>query len=319
MIPMRRLQSLIFLSRRIFSTFLVFFILSISVSAESKYITMDDWGFGTCKVSSSVMKSLNYISDTSSFSVSSSSPYLFSYWAFPVSQDYTYTCTMTCHVNSSSNIWRTYFDSGNSLIFYSNCKVTDSCSYCLDGLVHNFSFEQDEDSTTSGTFTIIVSFNPSKCGISVNTIYLYYLAYIGTLNGYTLTVTSWGCSAEFDPNGDYFDELYSDYLDKILNYGEDYPLPSAAASNLDQSVADLSSAEGAVSDKSSSLADSVSSEWSSYKDQAKALVATVKPSAVVFTTTFATVVDAFPDEVKALLVAVPLIIFIGWLIGRVRG
>lgn len=110
-------------------------------------------------------------------------------------------------------------------------------------------------------------------------------------------------------------------IDQIISVGSDYVkfIPVDAATALDKTVTNLSTAEGAVSNQSSSLADSVSDEWSSYKDQAKALVTTVKPSAVVFTTTFATVVDAFPDEVKALLVAVPLIIFIGWLIGRVKG
>lgn len=106
----------------------------------------------------------------------------------------------------------------------------------------------------------------------------------------------------------------------IINTGSDYIqfIPSQAASDLESSVSSINSAEGAVRDKSSSLASSVSTEWNQYQTSAKNAAVTLKPAAAAVNNLYTLVIDAVPDEVIALFIAIAVLLFIGWLIGRVR-
>lgn len=201
--------------------------------------------------------------------------------------------------------------SPSQTVYFSDNLASTLPSSILDGAVVNYEYDRVSSGGYSHTYTIVFRWD-----YLAGTHYVY----LTCANPFvSLKVNALGINCTYDPDGTYYEKLYADYLDQIVNAGQGYPVPDQAASDLDHSVGSLSSAEGAVSGQSSSLADSVSRDWGIYKDQAKSLVTAVKPSAVVFATTYSTIVDAFPDEVKALLVAVPLIIFIGWLIGRVKG
>ena len=103
----------------------------------------------------------------------------------------------------------------------------------------------------------------------------------------------------------------------LYEYGQDNEVPSGGSELKDNSDA-MSSAEGAVRDKSSDLRSSVESEWTESKASAKQFVQTMKPAAAAFNTVYLTVTNQLPDEVKALFIALPILFFIGWLIGRVR-
>lgn len=106
----------------------------------------------------------------------------------------------------------------------------------------------------------------------------------------------------------------------IINTGSDYIqfIPSQAASDLDSSVSSINSAESALSGASSSLMDSVSSEWTANKNTAKTFLTTITPTANEIKNVYTTLTAAMPDEVLALFAIIPLILFIGYLIGRVR-
>lgn len=106
----------------------------------------------------------------------------------------------------------------------------------------------------------------------------------------------------------------------IINTGSDYIqfIPTQAASDLESSVSSITSAEGVLKDKSSSLSDSVSDQMSDNVNKAKALVTTLKPAAAQITNVYNSFLTVLPDEIKAMFIAIPLLLFIGWLIGRIR-
>lgn len=120
---------------------------------------------------------------------------------------------------------------------------------------------------------------------------------------------SMGVGCYYDPGGDTYTQL-------IYEYGQGNPLPDVKDIK-DQGNA-MSSAEAAVRDKSSDLVSSVDSEWTGYQTDAKALATTLKPAANQINNLYATITAELPDEVKALFIAIPILLFIGWLIGRVR-
>lgn len=106
----------------------------------------------------------------------------------------------------------------------------------------------------------------------------------------------------------------------IINVGSDYIqfIPTQAASDLESSVSSITSAEGVLKDKSSSLSDSVSDQMSDNVTKAKALVTTLEPAAAQITNVYNSFLTVLPDEIKAMFIAIPLLLFIGWLIGRIR-
>lgn len=133
-----------------------------------------------------------------------------------------------------------------------------------------------------------------------------------------MTTGSWGWSCEYDPGGSKLtDEILSDIRDQ-LHAGDDYTPPSDAVSSLDSSVSSINSAEGAVRDKSSDLVSSVAEDWTQYQTVAKNAAVSLKPAAATVNNIYALILDAVPDEVIALFIAIALLLFIGWLIGRVR-
>lgn len=103
----------------------------------------------------------------------------------------------------------------------------------------------------------------------------------------------------------------------IINYGSDYPLPSGGA-ELESAQSALSEAEGAISDKASSIKEQISSHVQSNLELAASSADKVKQDSVQIKQLYATVTSSLPDEVKLLFVVVPLLLFVGWLIGRVR-
>lgn len=104
----------------------------------------------------------------------------------------------------------------------------------------------------------------------------------------------------------------------IMTTGSGNPLPSGG-SDLGQAQNNLISAEDALSNKSDSLVSSVSNQWTTYKSTTQTFVTDIKPSATAVSTIYTNFVDSLPDEIKALLISIPILIFLGWLIGRVRG
>lgn len=109
----------------------------------------------------------------------------------------------------------------------------------------------------------------------------------------------------------------SQIVNDILNLGSGYPLPSGGV-ELESAQNALSEAEGAISDKSQSIKDQISSQVQSNLELAASSADKVKQDSVQIKQLYATVTSSLPDEVKLLFVVVPLLLFVGWLIGRVR-
>lgn len=103
----------------------------------------------------------------------------------------------------------------------------------------------------------------------------------------------------------------------IMNAGSGYPIPENGA-ELESAQNSLSEAEGAISDKSQTIKDQISSQVQSNLDLAASSANKVKQDSVQIKQLYATVTSSLPDEVKLLFVVVPLLLFVGWLIGRVR-
>lgn len=106
----------------------------------------------------------------------------------------------------------------------------------------------------------------------------------------------------------------------IINIGSDYIqfIPTQSASDLDSSVSSIKAAESALTGKSSSLMDSVSDQWTANKTTAKTFLTTIQPTALEIKNVYTTLTAALPDEVKALFAIIPLLLFIGLILGRVR-
>lgn len=157
--------------------------------------------------------------------------------------------------------------------------------------------------------TIHLIYNFSMSGLNYSTIQFALLlgSYSGGFN--TVKAISQGVGAYYDPGGDTYTQL-------IYEYGAGNPLPDVK--DIKDQGAAMSTAEAAVRDKSSDLASSVDSEWTGYQSDAKALATTLKPAATQINNLYATITAELPDEVKALFIAIPILLFIGWLIGRVR-
>lgn len=195
--------------------FIFAFVCVMPVSAESKYITLDDYGWGCCvsdqSVSTSSIYNLHYISDTSSYSTKNTKfNRLFSYWSFPIQQDYTYTCTFQCVITGSSYLSPS--QDASSTAFFTNNLIPESSSDELSITDDKIVVSLNRVSTgvsNQESVTLTVSFNPTFSEIAVSQIYLYGVIFFNS-DGQTYTISSWGCSAEYDPGGSDFEDLYNE-------------------------------------------------------------------------------------------------------------
>ena len=108
----------------------------------------------------------------------------------------------------------------------------------------------------------------------------------------------------------------NDYLYQIQYYGSDYDTPQGGK-DLDTAQKKLSESEKALSDKSTTLKEKVESQWSDNKTITNNFVSTITPATAAITNVITDITAVMPDELQALLVAIPMLLFIGWLIGRI--
>lgn len=106
----------------------------------------------------------------------------------------------------------------------------------------------------------------------------------------------------------------------LISYGNNYnQINSNLIGNLGTAEDQLSSAEDALENKSQSLKDSVSTQWQNIQSSSKTFITNIAPAAAAVGIVITQFMDAAPEEVKGLFITIPLLIFIGWLIGRIRG
>ena len=246
--------------------------------------------------------------------------------AFQVEPNTTYTITYTLYtdvnqwpMNISFLGYTTFLDIGSNSIEINSLQYDENALF--------------EVIDNGGTITYQVVFNSGeKSGLY----YWHMLLDKFRATGQThVSIAQHGVEATYDPGQDYFIEQILntlvqikndnqnyhtnalDILNNMFNYGSDYPLPSGGA-ELDSAQTALSEAEGAISDKSSSIKEQISSQVQSNLELAASSADQVKQDSIQIKQLYATVTSSLPDEVKLLFVVVPLLLFVGWLIGRVR-
>lgn len=303
---------------------LIVVIFSFDVSAVSQSLTSRGFGSGFCDQSDNYADKYNiyaYISSSSSFTVNAKNHTEnnsgFVYWEFDLNQDYTYTCSFQATFSSSNPFHSKAFKpfDGNP-VFFSNKKVPAGSSvYFEESTILSFA-DFTKISDTKYNVMVTVTFNPTLSNIALDHIAIYYPFYFGFSSETSVSVSNFSYTCSYDPGGENLQKDYSEYFQQIISAGSGYPVPDG--STLDSSVNSLNSAEGVVKDKSSSLINSVSSEMSDNLSQAKALSTTLKPAALQINNIYNSFLSVLPAEVKAVFIAVPLLLFVGWLVGRIK-
>lgn len=224
--------------------------------------------------------------------------------------DYTYDIFLDIIFQDSVNLDKITLPENGDTLFYSiknpNLWYPDSNTNYWTKIANvNGSIEKISDKHIK----LHVFYNYNTFGLNYSTlqISLPFYSYLGGMTG--IKVMSMGVGCYYDPGGDTYTQL-------IYEYGQGNPLPDVKDIK-DQGNA-MSSAEAAVRDKSDNLVASVESDWSAMQSTAKAGVTSLQPAAATVNSAFGLVMDELPDEVKILFVAIPILLFIGWLIGRVR-
>lgn len=224
--------------------------------------------------------------------------------------DYTYDIFLDILFQDSVNLDKIYLPENGDTLFYSiinpNLWYPDSNTICWTQITNvNGSIEKISDKHIK----LHVFYNYNTFGLNYSTlqISLPFRSYSGGMTG--IKVMSMGVGCYYDPGGDTYTQL-------IYEYGQGNPLPDVK--DIKDQGAAMSTAEAAVRDKSSDLVASVESDWSAMQNTAKSGVTSLQPAAATVNSAFGLVMDELPDEVKILFVAIPILLFIGWLIGRVR-
>lgn len=224
--------------------------------------------------------------------------------------DYTYDIFLDIIFQDSVNLDNITLPVNGDTLFYSiknpNLWYPDSNTNYWTKIANvNGSIEKISDKHIK----LHVFYNYNTFGLNYSTlqISLPFYSYIGGMTG--IKVMSMGVGCYYDPGGDTYTQL-------IYEYGQGNPLPDVK--DIKNQGNAMSSAEAAVRDKSDNLVASVESDWSAMQNTAKAGVTSLQPAAATVNSAFGLVMDELPDEVKILFVAIPILLFIGWLIGRVR-
>lgn len=277
---------------------------AVSVSAD--FATVDKYGFFYYNGNS--VTQIN-VGDTIPLN---KNPYSARWSVSGLSPDYTYDIFLDIFTDSAIDFTKlsttgsgsdthVYYSINNPNLWYNT--TTTSSWTLLSGV--NGSIEKISDKHVK--FHIFYNYNLSGLKYSSLQLCMNFAAIAGGISN--LKVVSQGCGAYYDPGGDTYSQL-------IYEYGAGNPLPDVK--DIKDQGAAMSTAEAAVRDKSVDLVASVESDWSAMQSTAKAGVTSLQPAAATVNSAFGLVMDELPDEVKILFVAIPILLFIGWLIGRVR-
>lgn len=318
---------------------------AIGVSAKDNIAPLD-WGFGFASATTTTTTVNDYQFYNSAVSVfdGNVTRLVSSAVGFTLDSGYTYTYTATYHVSpsipASTSMYSTVFQvplDKQLIVHYTYSAFSDGVKQSVSSLdtdkyLYSVSLENGGE-----TVVVTLVINTDKSGLVPSDVYFYcpFLALYKSPSSYpALTMGNSGLTVIKDLDGSAFDksiidavnairednENYHsnalDLLDQIANAGSGYPTPDG--SSLSEQGTAMSGAEGAVRDKSSSLASSVSTEWNQYQTSAKNAAVTLKPAAAAVNNLYTLVIDVVPDEVIALFIAIAVLFFIGWLIGRVR-
>lgn len=265
--------------------------LSIIVSAD--YIDMLDYGFG-------IKSGGTYNWNTEAGSTITGN-YPMVYWAIDsFDPDYTYTFSFRFTSTSTIN------NISNPNVYISTHRLDHIDSNTMNPVSVYSVLERN-----GNNYEVKVKLNFGLLDISKWPAYIS--AQIIHASTFTTTINSWGVSAEYDPGGSKYIE---EYLNQIVNAGSGYPVPDGT--NLDNSLNNLNNSEDVVKNKSNELMNKVNSEMSQNITEAKELSTKLKPAALQINNIYNSFMSVLPTEVKAIFIAIPLLLFVGWLVGRIR-
>lgn len=295
------------------------------VFAESQSLTSRGFGSGFCDQSDNYADKYDiyaYISSSSSFTVNAKN-YTennsgFVYWEFDLNQDYTYTCSFQATFSSSNPFHTKAFKpfDGNPVFFSNKIVPAGSSVYFEESTILSFA-DFTKISDTKYNVKVTVTFNPTLSNIALDHIAIYYPFYFGFSSVTSVSVSNFSYTCSYDPGGENLQNDYSEYFQQIISAGSGYPVPDEAASSLDSSVQSMHQAESSIFEKSDQLISSVSDTWTSNKNSVKEFTETLKPAALQMNNLFLVIHNALPNEVKILFIVIPMLLFIGWLLGRV--
>ena len=322
------------------------FTAAVGVSA-SENIALLDWGWGQgyftsggSLTSSSIPVGCRIPTDPNAVFTGTSDRLIVNKVGIPASSGYTYTYTITFGLLGTNTLYNPCNKDQLSTVGYKYTNNPDTTYsegtkyYKYDGILDT-ALVTIEKLENNG-YRLKLVYNPDISGLTIGDIYFYINTFIKTNNGSSdsLQFGNEVLVCMKDPSGEGFNSAVLDavnqikednenyhsnaleLLDQLLNTGSDNPLPDAKDIK-DQGTA-MSTAEGAVRDKSSDLIESVSSDWTQYQTDAKNAALTLKPAAAAVNNVYNLIINEIPDEVKMLYVAITILLFIGWLIGRVR-
>lgn len=268
---------------------------AVSVSAD--YVNVDSWGiykYDGTKITNFVIPSVNNYSPLSARWLISG-----------INPDYTYDCFVQITFKDKYDKSNIYIN--NKLSYYNHHdKIIGSLS---DSNWASYSSSNNKSGyieyKSDTTVVIHLIYNNQICN--------FYSATLALAQPFvcnkSFDVLGYGVGVYYDPGGDTYSQL-------IYEYGSGNQLPDVK--DIKDKGSAMSKAEAAVRDKSDDLVASVESDWSAMQSTAKAGVTSLQPAAATVNSAFGLVMDELPDEVKILFVAIPILLFIGWLIGRVR-
>lgn len=208
--------------------------------------------------------------------------------------------------------------------------------------------------TSLGLDNVLYSYSNNQLTISFNTInypelvgtndyentFIYFNTGISVKGKKLTTNPSVNVTATYDPNQEYLlelilselrnlasglgssDEYYTNVteaLNNIYNVGSDKidSIPTNGG-ELAGAVSDLDQAEQGIYNRSDTLISNVQPQLSGYISSASDNAATLLPVASFVTNIFTRTKDAIPPYVAILFTVIPLLLFVGWLIGRFK-
>ena len=253
-------------------------------------------------------RNIEYLSTGTTYSIYDAAPFGF-VTGFEVALDTTYTITFTAKLDTDNG---NSFSKDISTVSISRTFISDGSSLANVYRPSNLDNFVITSSHTNTSISYSITFNSTQIQITPAGLRYFYFWIFNDDNPITFSLSSFTVKSVYDPGGEVID-----YLREIYSYGSNYTLPEEAALSLDSSVKSMHQAESTIIEKANSLISSVSDSWESNKTSVKEFSKSIKPAAAQMNNLFLTIQNSLPTEIKVLFVVIPMLLFIGWLIGRI--
>lgn len=286
-------------------------IAAVGVSANDQ-ITLDDWGWYMSRNYESYITLENL---TDGWIIGR---FMIPWFTATLDANYTYTYTTTVQIRYSGSDRFIIDHNYLQTVYYNDGEVKSAGTTLKTYKTGLVTIELVSTDGNTVTYRIKYIFNLTKDNQQSGQYTHYLMIFNSGIDGVRCTIGNEILTCTYDPGGNYYDKLYANYLNQIVNAGSGYPLPDEAASTLGNSLNSLDSAEASLSSKADELRTAGSATMASAVAAAKDLPNKIGASTTFLATTFTSFWEAIPEEVTAVLIVCAAIIFAGWLIGRIQ-